>query len=175
MKSVNIKGRGNAQAAQVIPTGPLKKQFETIIREAGGMQTAGPRMQQALTAFRELGENASFRQVVLLRKQFNDALYRENALFIRELGPEINGFINSLDDLVEGTNLSDLTALKGLSRAQKDKLSQASQLRETVMTRYKTQRQLFEDLDTFGVIRSLRNFGKNTEKENLKLIGFSTE
>ena len=172
LASVNIKGRGNAQTAQVIPTGPLKKQFETIIREAGGMQTAGPKMQQALTAFRELGENASFRQVVLLRKQFNDALFRENALFIRELGPEINRFIDNLDELVEGTNLSDLAALKGLSRAQKDKLAEASQLRETVMTRYKTQRQLFEDLDTFGVIRSLRNFGKNTEKRKFEIDRF---
>tara|TARA_Y100001937_G_scaffold113702_1_gene162684 strand:+ start:2083 stop:5055 length:2973 start_codon:yes stop_codon:yes gene_type:complete len=172
LQSVNIKGRGNAQVAQVIPTGPLKQQFETLIEQAGGLQTAGPSMQQALQAFRELGEHASFRQVVLLRKQFNDALYRESALFQRELGPEINKFIGDLDDLVEGTNLSDLTALKNLTKAQRDALQEASELRKTVMTRYKAQRQMFEDLDTFGVIRSLRNFGKNTEKRKFEIDRF---
>ena len=172
LKSVNIKGAGNAQVAQVIPTNPLKQQFETLIGQAGGLQTAGPSMQQAFEAFRGLGEFASFRQVVLLRKQFNDALYKESALFQRELGPEINTLINNLDKLVEGTNLSDLTALKNLTKTQREKLQEASELRKTVMTRYKNQRKMFEDLDTFGVIRSLRNFGKNTDQRKFEIDRF---
>ncbi len=172
LRSVEIPGVGNAQIAQVVPTSGIRDQFETLIREAGGIPSTAPKTQEALEALKGLGDAASFRQVVLLRKQINDAFYSENALFRRELAGEIQGLTRTLDDAVDGTNLSNLPSLNKLSPKQKSKLEEASALRLDVMERYKQGRQLFEDLDAFGVIRTLRNYGPNSKKGKFEIDRF---
>jgi len=172
LRGVEIPGVGNAQVAQVVPTGGIREQFETLIREAGGIPSTAPKTQEAFEALKGLGDGASFRQVVLLRKQINDAFYSENALFRRELQDEIQGLTRALDNAVDGTNLSNLSALKGLNQKQKDVLKEASTLRLDVMTRYKEGRKVFEDLDAFGVIRTLRNFGPNSKRGKFEIDRF---
>jgi hypothetical protein len=133
LKEVQLPGGASAQTARIVPTGEIKASLETVIEEAGGIGATATRTQAAVDAIRGLPENASFRQVVLARKQLNDAMMSENALFRRVLDDSLTGLRQSLDRAVDGSNLTKLEATKGLSKAAKEKIREASQLRLDAM------------------------------------------
>ena len=137
LKEVSLPGGASAQTARIVPTGEIKASLDTVIEEAGGIASTQPRTQAAVDAINALPENASFRQVVLARKQLNDAMMSENALFRRVLDDNLTTLRNSLDRAVDGANLTNLEALKGLSKAAKEKIKRASQLRLDAMNSYK--------------------------------------
>lgn len=172
LKEVQLPGGASAQTARIVPTAEIKASLETVIEEAGGLGATATRTQAAVDAIRNLPEQASFRQVVLARKQLNDALMSENALFRRVLDDNLTGLRNSLDRAVDGSNLTKLEATKGLSKAAKEKIREASQLRLDAMNSYKAGRKAFEDLERFGVIRSIRDLGVDNPNVKFEIDTF---
>ena len=172
LKEVELPGGASAQTARVVPTLEIKASLETVIEEAGGIGATATRTQAAVEAIRNLPEQASFRQVVLARKQLNDALMSENALFRRVLDDNLTGLRNTLDRAVDGSNLTKLEGLKGLSNAAKEKIREASQLRLDAMNSYKAGRKAFEDLERFGLIRSIRDLGVDNPNVKFEIDTF---
>ena len=172
LKEVSLPGGASAQTARIVPTGEIKASLDTVIEEAGGIASTQPRTQAAVDAINALPENASFRQVVLARKQLNDAMMSENALFRRVLDDNLTALRNSLDRAVDGSNLTKLEATKGLSKAAKEKIREASQLRLDAMNSYKAGRKAFEDLERFGVIRSIRDLGVDNPNVKFEIDTF---
>ena len=172
LKEVELPGGASAQTARVVPTDEIKASLETVVEEAGGIAATADKTQRAVEAIRALPERASFRQVVLARKQLNDALMSENALFQRVLDDNLTKLRNTLDRSVDGANLTNLKALKGLSNAAKEKIREASQLRLDAMNSYKAGRKAFEDLERFGLIRSVRDLGVNNPNVKFEIDTF---
>ena len=172
LKQVELPGGASAQTARVVPTDEIKASLETVIEEAGGIGATAERTQAAVNAIRNLPEESSFRQVVLARKQLNDAMMSENALFRRVLDDSLTSLRNSLDRAVDGSNLTKLEGLKGLSKEAKDKIKQASQLRLDAMNSYKVGRKAFEDLERFGLIRSIRDLGVDNPNVKFEIDTF---
>jgi hypothetical protein len=172
LKQVELPGGVSAQTARVVPTSEIKASLDTVIEEAGGIAATTPRTQAAVDAIRGLDEFSSFRQVVLARKQLNDAMMSENALFRRVLDDSLMSLRQSLDRAVDGTNLTKLEGLKGLSKEAKEKIKEASELRLDAMNSYKVGRKTFEDLERFGVIRSIRDLGVDNPNVKFEIDTF---
>ena len=163
LESINLGELGTGQTARIIPTDGIKSKLDDVITESAGIEALGQQTERAIRAIQALPENASFRQIALSRKAINDALFRENALFTREMSKEVEALRGALDDAIDGMNLTDIPRSK-LNAKQKAGLKEASKLRTEAMNYYKDALRTFEDLERFSIIRSLRNMKREGRK-----------
>ncbi len=159
LSQVRLANGGTGQTAEILKTADIKSATNNLVTKVGSINALTEETAKAVKAIDDLGENASFRQIAVARKQLNDALFSENALLNREFLPEIDNIIRTLDDSLEATNLTNI-ASKNLSDAEKAILKEATDLRTSSMTYYKEAMKNFEDLSQFGLIRSIKNLTK---------------
>ena len=163
LKNVDLGDLGTGQNARIIPTSGIKNKLDDVITESAGISSLGEQTERAIRAVQALPENASFRQVALVRKSINDALYRENALFTREMSDEVMALRGALDDAIEGMNLTNIPR-KGMGAKQRAALKEASGMRQEAMDYYRNSLKEFEDLETFSIVRDLRNMKRRGRK-----------
>ena len=156
LNRVDLGNLGTGQTARIIPTDAIKIKLDDVVTESAGISALGEQTERAINAVRSLPDNASFRQVALSRKALNDALYKENALFTREMNDEIMALRGAMDDAIEGMNLTNIPR-QSLNAKQKASLKEASAVRKDAMNYYKDSLKTFEDLERFSIIRDLRN------------------
>lgn len=163
LNRVDLGDLGTAQTAKIIPTDAIKTKLNDVVVESAGLSALGEQTERAIRAIESLPENASFRQIALSRKAINDALFRENALFTREMSKEVEALRGALDDAIDGMNLTNIPRKK-LNAKQKASLKEASSLRKEAMNYYKESLKTFEDLERFSIIRDLRNMKREGRK-----------
>lgn len=163
LKNVDLGDLGTGQTARIIPTSGIKNKLDDVITESAGLSSLGEQTERAIRTVQALPENASFRQVALARKALNDALYKENALFSRSMSDEVMSLRGSMDDAIEGMNLTGISR-KGLGAKQKSALKEASNMRQEAMDYYHQSLKQFEDLETFSIVRDLRNMKREGRK-----------
>ena len=163
LNRVDLGDLGTGQTARIIPTDAIKVKLDDVVVESAGISALGEQTERAINAVRSLPENASFRQIALSRKALNDALYKENALFTREMNNEIMALRRAMDDAIDGMNLTNIPR-KTLNAKQKASLKEASAVRKDAMNYYKESLKTFEDLERFSIIRDLRNMKREGRK-----------
>ena len=163
LNRVDLGDLGTAQTARIIPTDAIKNKLNDVITESAGISALGEQTERAIRAVQALPENASFRQIALSRKSINDALFKENALFTREMSKEVQALRTVLDDSIDGMNLTNIPR-KNLNAKQKASLKEASAVRQDAMNYYKESLKTFEDLERFSIIRDLRNMKREGRK-----------
>jgi len=170
LKNVDLGELGTGQTARIIPTSGIKNKLDDVVTESAGLSALGEQTERAIRTVQALPENASFRQVALARKALNDALYRENALFSRSMNDEVMALRGAMDDAIEGMNLTGIPR-KALGTKQKAALKEASEARQNAMDYYHESLKQFEDLETFSIVRDLRNMkraGRKFEVDQLQ-------
>lgn len=163
LKNVDLGELGTGQTARIIPTSGIKNKLDDVVTESAGLSALGEQTERAIRTVQALPENASFRQVALARKALNDALYRENALFSRSMNDEVMALRGAMDDAIEGMNLTGIPR-KALGVKQKAALKEASEARQNAMDYYHESLKQFEDLETFSIVRDLRNMKREGRK-----------
>ena len=142
--------------SKIIPVGRVK-QLAATAKELQASGISGGTMKEldsAIKAVNTLKNTDSFQQIYTTRKTLNDILARAKGTEARY----ISDMIQELDKQLTVGNIDDIarTAGKGFRREDFDVLRKASERLDTARGQYKRGATIFDDLESAGVIKRLR-------------------
>ena len=111
LSQVRLADGGTGQTAEILKTADIKSATNNLVTKVGSINALTEETAKAVKAIDDLGENASFRQIAVARKQLNDALFSENALLNREFLPEIDNIIRTFPFLTLRTARSQIVLI----------------------------------------------------------------
>ena len=149
--------------ARGIDTGILEGAVKDLEEAVGARSVLPGTVQQAMRGIEELsrkGGKASFEQIANQRKLVNDAIFDD------EIGSAAAAQLFKLRDAFDKTLSAEgmaesIKKIKGLKRGQRKQLNAIAKQREEAFNTYSTGIKVFEDLQKFGIIRSMKAAAKD--------------
>ena len=149
--------------ARVIDTGILEGAVKDLEEAVGARSVLPGTVQQAMRGIEELskkGGKASFEQIANQRKLVNDAIFDD------EIGSAAAAQLFKLRDAFDKTLSAEgmaesIKKIKGLKRGQRKQLNAIAKQREEAFNTYSKGIEVFEDLQKFGIIRSMKAAAKD--------------
>lgn len=141
-----------------------------------------PQLSSAIKNIRDLKGKASFEQLSNQRKIINDTLFYGTTDLSSDGRKQLANLLDGFDDLLSADHLAasakgigGLDSIKVKNPQIKEQLERIGQLRDEAAGFYKDGKKPFDDLETFGVIRDVRqmyntNGTFNTDKFFDKII-----
>ena len=141
---------------KIIPV-PRVKQLADEAKKLEASGLAGgtkPNLQSAIQAINTLKSTDSFQQIYTTRKTLNDILARSRGTEAKY----ISDMINSLDSALSAGSIDDIirTSGKSIGADGAETLRRASDRLDTARGMYKKGASIFDDLESAGVIKRLR-------------------
>lgn len=143
--------------ARIIPTGQLKGITDEIEASIGSFRMLDSDVRESIAGIRELKEFASFEQVANQRKFINDLIFSGRELTTTQT-KQLFKLRDAFDSALDSANLN---RIKGLAPGQNSKLRAIANQRERAINQYREGMKRFEDVEKFGVIRSIKAASKD--------------
>tara|TARA_E500000318_G_scaffold111920_1_gene132645 strand:- start:2648 stop:5560 length:2913 start_codon:yes stop_codon:yes gene_type:complete len=146
--------------ARVIPTNLIEGAAKDLEELAGSRAILPSQVQQVIRGVEEMAKKqkgvASFEQIANQRKIVNDALFEGNlsASATEQLFKLRNAYDQSLDSF-------NLNSIKGIRPDQKKLFAEIGEQRERAFRTYREGLKVFDDLQKFGIVRSMKNAAKD--------------
>lgn len=154
---------------EVFSTAPLKNLIKDLQEQFGTTDVLKEQTKRVISIVNALGDRTSFSKLSRARKSINDEL------FDYSIGPttrnELTMFRNAMDEMIDKSRIYSPRGGEVLSKENKERLKDAAKLRKKAMDNYRTGLKRFEDLEKFGLIRSIRE-AASEEGEKFSLDRF---
>ena len=154
---------------EVFSTAPLKNLIKDLQEQFGTTDVLKEQTKRVISIVNALGDRTSFSKLSRARKSINDEL------FDYSIGPttrnELTMFRNAMDEMIDKSRIYSPRGGEVLSDVNKQRLKDAAKLRKKAMDDYRTGLKRFEDLEKFGLIRSIRE-AASEEGEKFSLDRF---
>jgi hypothetical protein len=142
--------------SKIIPVARVKELAKTAkqLEAAGLAGGTKPNLQSAIQAINTLKSTDSFQQIYTTRKALNDILAKSRGTEAKY----ISDMINSLDSALSTGSIDDIIKVSGntITSDGADLLRRASDRLDSARGMYKRGASIFDDLESAGVIKRLR-------------------
>ena len=146
--------------ARVIPTNLIEGAAKDLEELAGSRAILPSQVQQVIRGVEEMAKKqkgvASFEQIANQRKIVNDALFEGN--LSASATEQLFKLRNAYDQSLESFNLN---SIKGIRPDQKKLFAEIGEQRERAFRTYREGLKVFDDLQKFGIVRSMKNASKD--------------
>ena len=154
---------------EVFSTAPLKNLIKDLQEQFGTTDVLKEQTKRVVSIVKALGDRTSFSKLARARKSINDEL------FDYTIGPttrnELTMFRNAMDEMIDKSKIYTPRGGERLNEGNKKKLRNAAKKRKEAMDNYREGLKRFEDLEKFGLIRSIRE-AASEEGEKFSLDRF---
>jgi hypothetical protein len=143
--------------ARIIPTNSIKGATDQLEASIGSLRMLDDDVRKTIMGIRSLDEYASFEQLANQRKFINDLIFSGKEL-TRTQTDQLFKLRESFDSALDSVNLNQI---KGLAPGQNSQLSAIASQRERAINQYREGMKRFEDVEKFGVVRSIKAASKD--------------
>jgi hypothetical protein len=143
--------------ARIIPTSGVKGTTEQLESAIGSLRMLDDDVRKTIMGIRSLDEYASFEQMANQRKFINDLIFSGREL-TRTQTDQLFKLRDAFDSALDSVNLNQI---KGLAPGQNSQLRAIANQRERAINQYRDGMKRFEDVEKFGVVRSIKAASKD--------------
>ncbi len=143
--------------ARIIPTNAIRGATEQLEASIGSLRMLDDDVRKTIMGIRSLDEYASFEQLANQRKFINDLIFSGKEL-TRTQADQLFKLREAFDSALDSVNLNQI---KGLAPGQNSQLRAIANQRERAINQYREGMKRFEDVEKFGVVRSIKAASKD--------------
>lgn len=137
----------------VFDTSPLKATLDDILERQGSRTLMDPVVNDAYTIVGDFGKNASFENLVSLRKFLTDNFYF-NMNMSTKGHKDVDSLLGIVNDMLDDVNILD--NVTGLNASQRMKMAKASELLKGAHADFKKGMKRFDELSQLNIVRNIK-------------------